>query len=588
MNKKNSLVGALLISASVATGADTLHIRDLSLSALYNLKMPILLDSINVNKTKFEPKSLLSKINLSTDKLSWENVKSQNGDFSLKTSSQPYSIGYARFYIETTDFAKATLIVEGSPMFEIIVNGKSLTKKEDWKKAKKTANFNIEPGKREVLVKYLVAKDKKESDISINLVSDCKTLEFSLDKKHPLTVEDLMTGRRMSGVSISAKGNYLLASDYLVDKAGKKFYSYKLMKTDSGEVIYEWDKSMNFTWMPKSNALMYKRAGMNGTELVKFDPSSLETSVIAKNIPDGTYKMSPNEEFLIYIIQDKYAAKEKDVFEVIMPDDRIAGWKNRSNVYKYDLATGMLDPITYGFHNTYLSDISPKNDKIIIGQSKSDLTKLPFDETIFMEVDLATYKVDTLFENSEYINSVSYMTEADELLISGASNAFNNIGQKIPRKQTANIFDGQLFIYDRSNKVADPITKDFAPSVSRAVWHRPTREIYLSCVDKDYERLYTYEPKTKAFDLIKTDIDIVTSWDVAEDDSRIAFLGNSVDYADRLEVMDQNDGKIIYDAQEEKMANYELGVVKDWSFESNGTTIDGRYYLPANFDPNKK
>ncbi len=588
MNKKNSLVGALLISASVVTGADTLYIRDLSLSALYDLKTPILLDSINVNKTKFEPKSLLSKTNLSTENLSWENVTSENGDFSLKTTFQPYSIGYARFYVETTDFAKATLIVEGSPMFELIVDGKSLAKKEDWKKSEKTAKLDIEPGKREVLVKYLVAKDKKESDISISLVSDSKTLEFSLDKKHPLTIEDLMTGRRMSGVSISANGDYLLASDYLVDKTGKTYFSYKLMKTDSGEVIYEWDKSMTFSWMPKSNALMYKRAGMNGSELVKFDPSSLETSVIARNIPDGTFKMSPNEEFLIYTIQDKFASKEKDVFEVIVPDDRIAGWKNRSNVYKYDLATGMLDPITYGFHNTYLNDISPNSDKIIIGQAKEDITKMPFDKTIFMEIDLASYEVDTLFENSEYINSVNYMTEADELLIKGSGNAFDNVGLNIGRKQTSNLFDGQLFIYDRSSKVADPITKDFAPSVSRAVWHRPTGEIYLSCVDKDYERLYTYQPQTKAFDVVKTDIDIVTSWDVADDDSRIAFLGNSVDYADRLEVMAQEDSKVICDAQEEKMTGYELGEVKDWSFKSNGTTIEGRYYLPPNFDPNKK
>ena len=43
------------------------------------------------------------------------------------------------------------------------------------------------------------------------------------------------------------------------------------------------------------------------------------------------------------------------------------------------------------------------------------------------------------------------------------------------------------------------------------------------------------------------------------------------------------------DPQGEQYKNIEFGQVKDWDYNyKKGTTIDGRYYLPANFDPKKK
>ena len=41
--------------------------------------------------------------------------------------------------------------------------------------------------------------------------------------------------------------------------------------------------------------------------------------------------------------------------------------------------------------------------------------------------------------------------------------------------------------------------------------------------------------------------------------------------------------------QGEQYKNIVFGQVKDWDYAyKKGTTIDGRYYLPADFDPNKK
>ena len=45
----------------------------------------------------------------------------------------------------------------------------------------------------------------------------------------------------------------------------------------------------------------------------------------------------------------------------------------------------------------------------------------------------------------------------------------------------------------------------------------------------------------------------------------------------------------MYDLSQDKLKDIALGEVHDWNFKSDdGTTIQGRYYLPPHFDPNKK
>ena len=61
--------------------------------------------------------------------------------------------------------------------------------------------------------------------------------------------------------------------------------------------------------------------------------------------------------------------------------------------------------------------------------------------------------------------------------------------------------------------------------------------------------------------------------------------------ANRLYAYDLKGGKnrLVYDLSQDKLKDIALGEVHDWNFKSDdGTTIQGRYYLPPHFDPNKK
>lgn len=63
------------------------------------------------------------------------------------------------------------------------------------------------------------------------------------------------------------------------------------------------------------------------------------------------------------------------------------------------------------------------------------------------------------------------------------------------REQTSNLADGQLFIYDLSNKQATAVSKDFNPSIQSFTWNTGDKQIYHAKEKtKDCVRLYTLNP----------------------------------------------------------------------------------------------
>ena len=155
----------------------------------------------------------------------------------------------------------------------------------------------------------------------------------------------------------------------------------------------------------------------------------------------------------------------------------------------------------------------------------------------------------------------------------------------------SNSYDGQLFIYNLSTKEARPLTKDFNPSVSNAVWSKADGQIYLQAEDEDYVRIFRCNPQTGEITRLNIPEDVVSHYALAENASVMLTYGQSASNANRLYAYDikRDKATMIDDISAAKLKDVVLGEVKDWNFKSaDGTTIQGRFYLPPNFDPNKK
>lgn len=598
MNKRNVLFGCFALCLCTAQ-AGTLQVKQLSRSELIQLRKPIMIDSVNVKKDSFTDKSLLNTP-VNTGKLVWSPAEAGSEMlFTPATADNGYGFSLYRFFVRTDRYTKATVEVKSPGMFQILVNGEKMAEKtsvqDSLPKAEKaTTSLTLEPGQKEVVIKCLsIAGEKSVPAFSVSVIpgDSAAVVSTTLSQRHPLTIEDQMTGGRISYTSVSPNGDYAIISGYTVLKDGKRESNKKVVRLKDQQTIASWSEISDLGWLPASNLLYYTQTGMNGRTLFTLDPVNMQTREVASQLPAGSFSWTPDEQTLLFINVEQFTDSRKAVSQIVVPDDRQPGWRNRYTVGKYTIATGLFEQMTFGYHSSFVEDIRFDSKKVLISEHETMLTERPFRRSSYYEVDMNTFAVDTLWANVGFVNSMQYSPDGKQLLITGSGESFDGIGLNINPGQIANMYDVQAYLFDFASKNLRPVTKNFAPSVQNAYWHKADNRIYFTCTDRDYVDLYAYAPQKESFTKIPLDVDVLGNFSLAENTLNATYAGNSVDAPDRVYAINlKNNRSVLIDApQAQQAGEYELGPVKEWNFIStDGTTIEGRYYLPADFDPTKK
>jgi len=291
------------------------------------------------------------------------------------------------------------------------------------------------------------------------------------------------------------------------------------------------------------------------------------------------------------MVKEEGPKEGKDLIRVQEPTDRLPGFRDRSFIWRYSLATGLYEQLTYGYNSTYINDISQDSRYLLFSTSERVYTSLPHSRNSLYKLDLNTLAVDTIWEKASYVNQASFSPDGKQLLVSGAGAAFDNIGLNIREGQICNTYDGRLYLYDPATTKATALMKDFDPNVIKAEWSRFDNQIYILTEDRDYQNLYVCNPINGKMKKIEAGEDVIQNFSLAETAPVFYYYGQSVSNANRLYSYNAKTNKrqLMYDLSAEKLKDITLGEVHDWSFTSaDGSTIDGRYYLPPNFDSSKK
>lgn len=587
MNKCTYLLSALLLSAFTLQAAEDIKVMQFLHTGPVPVNKPIMADSLNVNGKPFEIKNLL-KSTVPFDKV-FANATILDADTAGMISFQAPEKGYAlhlfSFYLNSDRYTKGTLEVSGPGSFDVYVNNKPVSA---------TSELTMEPHRYEVVVKYLTA-DSDTCPPTLKAIykskEDAKVVA-SLNPDKRYTSRDILEGTNFRGVSLSPNGKYVLVKYYTRLEGGKSESYAQLREAASGRILLQ-DKGfiMSASWMPTSNKMYFTRTGMNGKELVTVDPTNMQEEILADNLPEGSFNFTPDEKTLLFTIQEEGPKDGPDMLRILEPNDRLPGFRNRYFIWRYDLQSGLYEQLTFGHNSTYINDVSPDSRYLLFSTSETDYTSLPHSSNSLYKLDLQTMAVDTLWEHAKYVNGGTFSPDGKQLLVSGSGNAFGGIGLNIREGQISNTYDGQLFLYDPATRKATALTKDFNPNVTGALWNKYDGQIYMMTEDQDYLRIYTYNPANGKIKQINTSEDVVYNYSLAETAPVMYYYGQSTSNANRLYAYDLKSGKsrLIYDLSAEKLKDVKLGEVHDWNFTAeDGTTIQGRYYLPPNFDPDKK
>ena len=341
--------------------------------------------------------------------------------------------------------------------------------------------------------------------------------------------------------------------------------------------------------MPRTNALLVR----DGNTLYKVNPATQQRTIFMENAPQGYYTLSPTEDYLIIRNRDEGTKEDPEVFEILEPEDRQPGWRDRSTLSKVDVQTGVTTPLTFGSHAAYLTDISNDGTKLLLNVRRSRLTKRPTDVTDVLIMDANTLQVDTIMRGAEFLGAMSFSPDGKELLVQASAEAFNGIGNHVKPGQIPSMYQYILYRYDIATGKVTPLTDKITQSIESYDWSRHDGQIYFSANHRDLVYLYSLDPKTGKITDLGSQEDVVSSYSLAADAPVMAYVGQGAQHSNRLHLLNLNPKKrthtLLEDSNVELLKDVELGDFAEWNYvNQRGDTIYGRYYLPPHFDATKK
>ena len=581
--KKQILLSCALAWAVMA-GAETIDITTFRYAGPYVVQAPFQVDSVDVNSKTFVSGRLLDT-HLSVDVLQQGTLFTGGV---LPGSDSGYALHMVGFVLENTRYATAKLKIDGLKKYQLYVDGKK----------QEGTELALEPATHSVVVKYLSETGKTDS-LKVSVDTDQEgSISLKQDNKKLYTLADVLHGTRFAGVGLSPDGRYLITNYRTTCVGGRS----RITELASGKVLAE--RTENMQWMPRSNRYYYTRTGVDGRPLIVVDPLTGVEAVLVNKLPDGYFQFAPTEDYLLFTMTQEGPKERKEIYEVLEPDDRQPGWRNRSYLAKYDLKTGLLQPLTFGYVDAcgagkdavgqlFAGHFQAENDGryLLMMTSQSRLTKRPTTLFSLYRLDMQTLQAELLIDKDGFISGARFSPDGTQVLVSGSPESLGGIGKNVKEGQTPSMTDGQLYLLNIADKRVTPLTKDFNPSVQRAVWNKADGQIYFTAENRDCYSLYRMNPADGKILQLEVSEDLVNSFSLAQNAPVMAYYGQSASNSDRLYTMNTKKMKssLLEDLSKDILKDVELGECKAWSFtNSRGDTIYGRYYLPPHFDANRK
>ncbi|KGI59997.1 prolyl oligopeptidase family serine peptidase [Prevotella sp. S7 MS 2] len=569
----------LFLLACLFLGLDTnvyaIDVNTFRYQGPYAVYRPLMLDSIDINAEKFSDESLL-KTSLMVQ--ANDESKIYTGK-QVPTSTDAYALHLLKFNFRSRGYVKGQISVTGLKSYEVTIDGQSAQGEQTFL-----------PGTHLVTIKYMSRKGRREA-LKVSVKADKESLlSVDADAERSYSLGDVLDGKRFSGVSLSHDGRYQITSYRITEPEEESYFVWRLTEVATGKLIIE--SLSTLKWVPGRNAYYVEESLKDGVRLTMTDIETGQQRVLATRLPIGaSFMISPTLKDIIVSNVQQGPAEHKDIYQIVEPDDRQPGWRDRKSLGTYKVETGILQPLTFGFHNVVVQDISTDGRYLLIMTSRSRLTKRPTTLYSLIRIDLQEMKSETLVADDGFIADAKFSPDGRSLVVKGSPESFGGVGKNVPEGRIPSMYDYQLYTLDIATRHVMPLTRSFNPSIAQYEWSRADGQIYFSALDKDYCRLFRLSPADGKIVRIDVPEDMVTEFSLANQSDRMAWCGMSASNSDRLYLLNTKSGQseLVEDLSRDILKGVKLGKCEAWDFvNSRGDTISGRFYLPADFNPAKK
>ena len=259
-----------------ASAQEKIQVKEFNLAGPFAVTAPVGMDTVDVNGKKFDEKSLMDNLSLSVEPTS---VFSGQVLPSLKDSK---SVGVLSFYVNNQDYLKGKIEVKGPKNYKFFIDGKEAG-----------GDLKLAPEHHTFAIRYLAEPNDTDS-IRVIITSESPNLksQLSYQRSHPYMVHDLLDGRRVRGVTLSADGAYCMVSYQTTERGGNSRWEYELRDVKKGQLLSRPMK--NVRWMPRSIAWIEEEREQGQRVLYKVNPLTGERTRWTAGLPDGSYDIEEN------------------------------------------------------------------------------------------------------------------------------------------------------------------------------------------------------------------------------------------------------------------------------------------------------
>ena len=562
------LIAIIAMALQVTASADSLEIKKVRHAGPFRSVSPIVLDSVDNAQKKFsERKPLDMRLPLTLV----ENKPLVDVDGIGLDSSDVHIVA---FDVLAAKYLKdLKLDIRGSKDYKVYADGKE-----------QSGAMSLQPGYHIISVKFVA----DSTAIALSLPED--GLELSEDGLRRFTMTDVLGTKVTTRASLSPSGRWAFVAYRWYDAENKVVSEQWLVDLKTGrKQLFDGDA----TWMPATDRYYFTEK-IGGKKCLKaVDPLTNSVTILAKDMPDEWFVISPTEQYAIISPKSEGTKKEEGVFEIIHPDDRQPGWRTRYSLARCDFGTGLTQPLTYSYRHVSLSDISPDGRYLLFSVATDTLQQRPTTRSTYYELDMETMQTRTLVERDGFIGSATYCGSRDLVAFSASTEAFGGIGNRVPEGQTPNMFDYHLYLMDTQTLKVTPVTADDATSIEDVEWSAADKCLYYTAQNGDSVSLYRLDMRTLSSTMVRQPLEDLSGMSVARNGGNIMVHGSSMSVPYEVYNITAPAGKakatLVMAPNKDDFAGLKLSEVKPWSFESErGYRVTGFYTLPADFDPARK
>ena len=570
-----TLCAALAMLALPAfLAAETKDVTNIRLAGPYPTIKPLMTDSLDSEGNRIDIESTIMDAFMKSD--IWKDKESKE-EIVLPAANEEPQLYLAGFTLQNTGFAKGKVNVKCESKHKLFIDGNE-----------QGGDFELVPGRHEVSIKLLRKGDKPDT-LKVSVESE-QNIEVNPEGKRYWTNADMMHGERINSVSLSSSGKYVRIHKNTTYKGGETAGKDIFIDLQTGKE-FNLDGFQN--WLPEGDRYLRTYRETEGTWCYEIvDLKTGNKTPVGKYSGKGHAQLTRDMKHFVISIDEKVPEeKNKDVHQILEPDDRQPGYRNRRNFSLYDIETGITTSITKGSRNIY---VTPNRDasRFLISVREEKLTERPFEFSDLLLLDLSTGKADTLVRHDGFIGSYQLSPDEKYVAVIGSAEAFNGLGNTLPEGVIPSSYDYELFLIDLETKEVRCLTRDFNPSVASFQWSEQDGQIYALCENRDLKSLYRINPKNgKIEQLPLSEPYIYSSFSLADEKPLLAYIGESSMSTDRCWLRDLKTGKekVLCDLNPTRLKDIQLGECRDWNFQAErGDTIYGCYYLPPFFDETKQ